>query len=474
MLERGLLPDFSREALAELESIQGLAAKAEGATRDLRHLLWCSIDNDDSRDLDQLTVAEALPDTTMNVLVAVADVDAIVKKNSAIDEHAHQNTTSVYTDARIFPMLPERLSTDLTSLNYASDRFAVVIEMTINDDGSVRGSAVYGAVVRNRAKLAYRSVAAWLENAGPMPKEVAGVAGLAENLKLQDSVAQRMKAFRHDHGALTLETLEARLVFEADVLKDVEAEEKNRAKDIIENFMIAANSVISRFLVSKNLPSLRRVVHRPKRWDRIVELASERRFELPDEPDSRTLESFLAQERAADPLRFPDLSLAVIKLMGPGEYAVQMPGGAQEGHFGLAVRDYTHSTAPNRRYPDVITQRLLKAAISGSPLPYGRDELIRLAQHCTEKEDAAKKVERQVRKSAAAMLLEHRIGERFDAVVTGAAAKGTWVRLLHPPIEGRLTSGFEGLDVGHRVRVELVHTDVERGHIDFKRIGGTS
>jgi exoribonuclease-2 len=474
MLERGLLPDFSREALAELESIQGLAAKAEGATRDLRHLLWCSIDNDDSRDLDQLTVAEALPDTTMNVLVAVADVDAIVKKNSAIDEHAHQNTTSVYTDARIFPMLPERLSTDLTSLNYASDRFAVVIEMTINDDGSVRGSAVYGAVVRNRAKLAYRSVAAWLENAGPMPKEVAGVAGLAENLKLQDSVAQRMKAFRHDHGALTLETLEARLVFEADVLKDVEAEEKNRAKDIIENFMIAANSVISRFLVSKNLPSLRRVVHRPKRWDRIVELASERRFELPDEPDSRTLESFLAQERAADPLRFPDLSLAVIKLMGPGEYAVQMPGGPQEGHFGLAVRDYTHSTAPNRRYPDVITQRLLKAAIDGSPLPYGREELKRLAQHCTEKEDAAKKVERQVRKSAAAMLLEHRIGERFDAVVTGAAAKGTWVRLLHPPIEGRLTSGFEGLDVGHRVRVELVHTDVERGHIDFKRIGGTS
>jgi exoribonuclease-2 len=371
-------------------------------------------------------------------------------------------------------MLPERLSTDLTSLNYASDRFAVVIEMTINDDGSVRGSAVYGAVVRNRAKLAYRSVAAWLENAGPMPKEVAGVAGLAENLKLQDSVAQRMKAFRHDHGALTLETLEARLVFEADVLKDVEAEEKNRAKDIIENFMIAANSVISRFLVSKNLPSLRRVVHRPKRWDRIVELASERRFELPDEPDSRTLESFLAQERAADPLRFPDLSLAVIKLMGPGEYAVQMPGGPQEGHFGLAVRDYTHSTAPNRRYPDVITQRLLKAAIDGSPLPYGREELKRLAQHCTEKEDAAKKVERQVRKSAAAMLLEHRIGERFDAVVTGAAAKGTWVRLLHPPIEGRLTSGFEGLDVGHRVRVELVHTDVERGHIDFKRIGGTS
>ena len=472
MLERGLLPDFSREALAELESIQGLAAKAEGPTRDLKRLLWCSIDNDDSRDLDQLTVAEVLPDGSVKVLVAVADVDSVVKKDSAIDDHARQNTTSVYTEARIFPMLPEKLSTDLTSLNYASDRFGIVIEMTINEEGSLLNSAVYGALVRNRAKLAYTSVAAWLENSGPMPEEVRQVPGLAENLKLQDQVAQRMKAFRHEHGALTLETVEARLVFDADELKDVEAEKKNRAQDIIENFMIAANGVTSRFLAVKQLPSLRRIVRTPKRWDRIVELASERRFKLPDTPDSGALEKFLAQERAADPLRFPDLSLSVIKLMGPGEYVVQMPGAASEGHFGLAVRDYTHSTAPNRRYPDVITQRLLKAAMDGSSLPYGREELVRLAQHCTEKEDAAKKVERQVRKSAAAMLLEHRIGERFEAVVTGAAAKGTWVRLLHPPVEGRLSSGFEGLDVGHLVRVQLVHTDVERGHIDFRRIDG--
>ena len=470
MLERGLLPDFSPQALAELDAIQGLAVKAEGPTRDLRHLLWCSIDNDDSRDLDQLSVAEAMPDGAVRVLVAVADVDAVVKKDSAIDEHARQNTTSVYTEARIFPMLPEKLSTDLTSLNYASDRFAIVIDMLISKDGSLQRSDVFGALVKNRAKLAYNSVAAWLEGSAPMPKEVGEVEGLAENLKLQDRVAQQMKEYRHEHGALTLETIEARLVFDADELKDVEAEEKNRAKDIIENFMIAANGVTSRFLASRNLPSLRRIVRRPKRWDRIIELASERRFKLPDAPDSKVLETFLAREKAVDPLRFPDLSLSVIKLMGPGEYALQTPGGESEGHFGLAVRDYAHSTAPNRRYPDVITQRLLKAAIDGNALPYDEAELATLARHCTEKEDAAKKVERQVRKSAAAMLLERRIGERFDAVVTGAAAKGTWVRLLHPPIEGRLSGGFEGLDVGHRVRVQLVHTDVERGYIDFSRV----
>jgi exoribonuclease-2 len=470
MLDRGLLPDFSSQVLAELDSIQGLAAKAEGPTHDLRQLVWCSIDNDDSRDLDQLTVAESLSDGNVKVLVAIADVDALVKRDSAIDDHARRNTTSVYTEAGIFPMLPEKLSTDLTSLNYASDRYAIVIEMIIGEDGCVQKSDVYGALVRNRAKLAYKSVAWWLEGKGPMPAVIDEVGGLSENLRLQDRVAQRMKAFRHEHGALTLETIEAHFVFDADELKDVEAEEKNRARDIIENFMIAANSVTSRFLASRKLPSLRRIVRTPKRWDRIVELASERRFALPAEPDSKSLEEFLAQEKNADPLRFPDLSLSIIKLMGPGEYAAQVPGGAAEGHFGLAAKDYTHSTAPNRRYPDVITQRLLKAAVDGQPQPYGHEELESLAKHCTEKEDAAKKVERQVRKSAAAMLLEHRIGDRFPAVVTGAAPKGTWVRLLHPPVEGRLVSGFEGLDVGHRIEVQLIHTDVERGYIDFRKV----
>jgi VacB/RNase II family 3'-5' exoribonuclease len=471
MVERGLLPDFSAQALAELDGLRGPSIQTDTTTRDLRHLLWCSIDNDDSRDLDQLTVAEALPDKSVKVLVAVADVDGMVKKSSAIDEHARNNTTSVYTPARIFPMLPEKLSTDLTSLNYASDRYAMIVELIVGEEGTLLRSDVYGALVRNRAKLAYNSVAAWLEGAGAIPPEIPGVPGLEENLRTQDRVAQRLKKLRHEHGALTLETVEARLVFDADELKDLQAEKKNRAKDIIEDLMIAANGVTARFLSAKGLPSFRRVVRTPKRWDRIRELASDHGQTLPEKPDARSLEAFLTKAQAADPLRFPDLSLSVIKLLGAGEYALEVPGDSSSGHFGLAVQDYSHSTAPNRRYPDLITQRLLKAAIAGQKMPYLNGELAALATHCTEQEDAAKKVERQVRKSAAAMLLEHRINEQFDGIITGAADKGTWVRIFSPPVEGRLTSGFEGLDVGHRVRVQLIRTDVERGYIDFRRVG---
>jgi len=470
MLERGLVPDFPPRALAELEGIRGPAARTEVSTRDLRNLLWCSIDNNDSRDLDQLTVAEAMPGGAAKILVAIADVDAVVKKRSALDDHARQNTTSVYTVAETFPMLPEKLSTDLTSLNHDSDRLAIVIEMVLAGDGSLQSSDVYGAAVRNRARLAYNSVAAWLEGGGPMPQGIDAVSGLDENLRLQDRVAQKLKALRHKHGALDLETIEARPVFDGDELKDLEADRKNRAKDIIEDFMIAANGVTARYLASKDYPSLRRVVRAPKRWDRIVELAAERGSTLPKEPDARALEQFLAAAKTADPLRFPDLSLSVIKLMGAGEYAVERPGDTVVGHFGLAVKDYAHSTAPNRRYPDLITQRLLKASVAGGSRPYEIDELAALAKHCTEAEDAANKVERQVTKSAAAILLETRIGEQFDAIVTGASDKGTWVRLLHPPVEGRLERGFEGLDVGRRVRVQLVRTDVERGFIDFRRV----
>jgi len=471
MLERGLLPEFSPEALAEVEELREPAASADKAVRDLRHLLWCSIDNDDSRDLDQLTVAESLPDTRTKVLVAVADVDALVNKNSAIDEHARGNTTSVYTAARIFPMLPEKLSTDLTSLNFATDRYAVIVELIVGEDGVLLRSDVYEALVRNHAKLAYNSVAAWLEGTGPIPPEIPAVLGLEKNLRLQDRVAQLLKALRHERGALSLETVEARLVFDDGELKDLHAEKKNRAKDIIEDFMIAANGVTARFLSDKGLPSFRRVVRTPKRWDRIRELASDHGQTLSESPDAKSLEAFLTQAQAADPLRFPDLSLSVIKLLGAGEYALEVPGGNSSGHFGLAVQDYSHSTAPNRRYPDLITQRLLKAAINGQQMPYQNGELSSLAKHCTQQEDAAKKVERQVRKSAAAMLLEHRIDEQFDGIVTGAADKGTWVRIFSPPVEGRLTSGFEGLDVGHRVRVQLIRTDVERGYIDFRKVG---
>ncbi len=471
MLERGLVPDFPRQALAELDEIHGPATRAEGSTRDLRNLLWCSIDNDDSRDLDQLTIAEAMPNRATKVLVAIADVDAVVKKRSALDDHARHNTTSVYTVAETFPMLPERLSTNLTSLNYESDRLAIVIEMVVAANGSLQSSDLYQAVVHNRARLAYNGVGGWLEGNRPRPQGIGTVSGLDENLRLQDLAAQKLKALRHVHGALNLETIEARPVFDGDELKDLEAETKNRAKDIIEDFMIAANGVTARYLASRNVPSLRRIVRTPKRWDRIIELASERGFTLPREPDSKALEQFLVSAKAADSLRFPDLSLSVIKLLGSGEYVVELPGSNAAGHFGLAVRDYTHSTAPNRRYPDLITQRLLKAAMTGRSLPYETAELERLAKHCTEEEDAAKKVERQVEKSAAAMLLESRTGERFDAVVTGASDKGTWVRLLHPPVEGRLVSGFEGMDVGHRLSVQLIRTDVHRGYIDFKRQG---
>jgi VacB/RNase II family 3'-5' exoribonuclease len=477
MLERDLIPDFSAEALAELEKLRIIAdtgdGEAAGASgmRDLRSLLWASIDNDDSRDLDQLTVAEAMPGDRVMIRVAIADVDSLVKMGSAIDEHARHNTTSVYTAAEIFPMLPEKLSTDLTSLNPGQDRLAIVIEMVVEADGSLQDSGIYRSWVRNQAKLAYNALAAWLEQKGSVPREIMAVDGLAENLLLQDRVAQSMKKLRHLHGALSLETIQANPVFDGDQIQALEIEEKNRAKEIIEDFMIAANGVTARFLSANKFLSIRRVVRIPKRWDRIVEIAAEHKFSLPETPDSKALEEFLVSEKAAHPIRFPDLSLAVIKLLGSGEYAVEMPGDDAPGHFGLAVKDYGHSTAPNRRYPDLITQRLLKAAMEGQTAPYNKQDLDLLAAHCTEAEDAATKVERQVEKSAAALLLENRIGERFDAIVTGASDKGTWVRLLNIPVEGKLVEGFEGLDVGERVRVQLIDTNVERGYIDFRKVG---
>jgi len=472
MLERGLLPDFSDEILDELARIAPPPLKDTGF-RDLRDLPWSSIDNDDSLDLDQLTAAERVEgiEGGVKVFVAVADVDATVARGSYIDGHARHNTTSVYTAARIFSMLPERLSTDLTSLNPQEDRVAVVAEMIVADDGSVRESDVYRAIVRNHAKLAYNGVAGWLEERALAPEMLAGVKGLEENLRLQDVTAQKMRGLRRIHGALSLETIEARPIFTDGQVHRLEVERRNRAKDIIEDFMIAANGVTARYLSARGYPSIRRVVRTPNRWDRIVEIAEDHGFHLPDNPDPRSLEEFLLQARQSDPLRFPDVSLSIIKLLGPGEYTAEFPGEKRgPGHFGLATRDYTHSTAPNRRYPDLVTQRLLKAALNGNAWPYDEETLVDLARHCTAAEDAAKKVERRVAKSAAALLLESKVGQRFGAIVTGAAQKGTWVRLFDPPIEGRLVHGFEGLDVGRKVRVELLYVDVEKGFIDFKRV----
>ncbi len=471
MAERELFAKFSPEVVAQLNKITEPASLEVKGVRDRRNVLWSSIDNDDSLDLDQLTAALALPDGTVKILVAIADVDALVKQYSAIDEHARHNTVSVYTAGEIFPMLPVKLSNNLTSLNFQAERLAVVIEMVIAADGSLTSSDIYRAAVYNHAKLCYNSVAAWLAGEGTMPQEIGRVPGLEESLRLQDRVAQRLKAFRHEHGALNLETIEGRAVFDAGEIKDLAKDDKNRAHEIIEDFMIAANGVTARFLAAKKFPALRRIVRTPKNWDRIVALAAEHLFTLPQEPDSKALENFLVAQKAADPLRFPDLSLSVIKLMGPGEYVVELPGAVSIGHFGLAVRDYTHSTAPNRRYPDLVTQRLVKAAVTGDPMPYSLEELQEIARHCTRQEDAANKVERQVDKSAAALLLEKKIGEKFDALVTGASSKGTWVRLVALPVEGMLSAGFEGLEVGDRVRVQLLQTDVEHGFIDFKKIG---
>jgi len=470
MKERGFSPDFSRAALNELKKIEEPDETEKSVGKDLRHMLWASIDNDDSLDLDQLTVAESLPGKAVKILVAIADVDALVKKNSAIDDHARKNTTTVYTAGKIFPMLPEKLSTDLTSLNDGEERLAIVIEMVINRMGEIQISNIYRALVRNHAKLAYNSVAAWLEAKGPMPEAVKAVSGLAENLRIQDRVAQTLKAFRHDHGALDLQTIEARPVFDGDEIQDLQVDERNRAKEIIEDFMIAANGVTARFLHREKIPSLRRMVRSPKRWGRIIEIATQHHFQLPQEPDSKVLSHFLAEQKAADPLRFPDLSLSIIKLLGPGEYVVEVPGETTSGHFGLAVKDYTHSTAPNRRFPDLITQRILKAALGETLMPYNQEELVELAWHCTEKEDDANKVERLVAKSAAAMLLSSRIGDHFDAICTGAADKGTWVRIFHPPVEGRLIYGYEGVDVGNHLKVRLTHTNVEKGYIDFEKV----
>ena len=469
MIERGLEPEFPPAAVRQAATLTSAARPAQAQpVQDLRALPWVSVDNEDSRDLDQLSVAESLPDGVTRARVAVADVDALVGIDTPVDLHAHHNTTSVYTAARIFPMLPERLSTDLTSLNPGEDRLALVTDMLIGADGRIGRSELYLAMVRNHAKLAYPSVAGWLEERSPAPPGLADPA-LQRQVRLQDEIAQALRAQRHLHGALTLETLRTYAVFDGDTLRDLLPDRKSRAHEIIEDLMIAANGAAAHFLDRRGFPSIRRVLRTPKRWERIVELAAETGERLPPAPDAQALNAFLARRRRADPERFPDLSLAVVKSLGKGEYLAEPPGRGSPGHFGLAVSDYTHSTAPNRRFPDLLSHRLLKAALAGRPAPYAEAQLESLAEHCTAQEDHAAKVERRVAKSAAALLLAHRLGETFDGIVTGAAAKGTWVRIIRPAIEGRLTRGFESADIGHRIRVRLVSVDVERGYIDFER-----
>jgi exoribonuclease-2 len=468
MIENGFEPDMPPEVEHELQAM-GDKQPGDVPARDMRSVLWSSIDNHDSRDLDQIEFAEKLPNGDIRLMIGIADVDAFVSSGTAIDRHALRNTTSIYTGVRIFPMLPVQLSNDTTSLLEDVDRFAVVIELVVDADGEVRSNEVYRALVRNHAKLVYERIGAWLEERTPVPPEVSKVVGLEDQLRLQNEATERLRELRKRNGALNLQTIEAKTVAVDGRVVDLVASEHNRARDIIESFMVAANTEMAGFLEAEGWPSIRRVVRTPERWPRIAEIAKGFGENLPEEPDSRALAAFLTRRRAADPVHFPDLSLSIVKLMGPGEYVVERAGAESEGHFGLAVHDYTHSTAPNRRYPDLITQRLLKAVVARRPSPYTEAELRDIAEHCTEREDAARKVERLMRKASAAVLLGERIGDTFDAIVTGASNKGTFVRLIAPPAEGRVVRGEHGMDVGDRVRVKLLSTEPERGFIDFAR-----
>ena len=469
MLAHGFEPDFPADVQQQLALLKSKPTHIvpNSDVRDLRGLLWSSIDNDTSKDLDQIEVAEQLSNGEVKVLVGIADVDIDVPKGSAIDEHASTQTTTVYTGVRNFSMLPEALSTGLTSLLEAQDNAAMIIEFVVTSEGEVKSSDIYPAIVHNKAQLTYNAVGAWLEAKGPMPAKVAASSDLQAQLKLQNQVAQVLKQQRFQHGALNIETIEVRPVLVNDKVTDVEKQDKNRATELIEDFMIAANEVVARTLAG--VSSLRRVVKTPERWDRIVQLAAEQGGKLPSQPDSKALNDFLQNRKAADPAHFPDLSLAVIKLMGPGEYVLERPGDPDIGHFGLAVQDYTHSTAPNRRFADLVTQRLIKSLLSRQANAYSDSELEAIAKNCTLKEDAARKVEREMTKRVAAVALSNRVGEVFDAVVTGASSKGTFVRVLRPHVEGMLVQGQQGLDVGDNLRAKLVRTDVQRGYIDFAR-----
>ncbi|MGA2168703.1 MAG: RNB domain-containing ribonuclease [Terracidiphilus sp.] len=468
MIEHGFQPDFPAGTDSQLAAIQAHPQPpAVPGIQDLRNLLWSSIDNDTSKDLDQIEWAQPLPDGRIRVLIGVADVDARVNKGTIIDSHARSETTSVYTGVKVFPMLPAELSEGITSLNENEDRVALVVEFAVDQAGTASDGKAYRALVRNRAQLAYNGVGAWLEGTGPAPAKVAASADLAAQLKLQDSAAQCMVGGRFQHGALDLETIETTPVTLAGEVVDITRLQKNRATSLIEEFMVAANGVTARTFEQAGVASIRRIVRTPKRWDRIVEVAAGLGTTLPAQPDSKALNDFLLAQKQKDPDHFPDLSLAVIKLMGPGEYVLVKPNEPSPGHFGLAVQDYTHSTAPNRRFPDMVVERLLKAWLAKAPQPYSEDDLNAIAIRCTLMEDAARKVEREMQKRIAAVVLHPRIGQSFPAIVTGVNKYGTFVRTLDPHVDGMLVQGGKGLDVGDKVTVKLISTDPQRGFIDF-------
>jgi exoribonuclease-2 len=468
MVENGFEPEFSDAVEDQLKQIESQPdPKPDGSVKDLRDLLWSSIDNASSKDLDQIEWAERLVNGDIRVLIAIADVDSVIPKDSPIDQHARQNTITVYTQSAIFPMLPEELSTGITSLNENEDRLAVVTDMIVKENGDVPESTFYGALVRNSAKLAYEDVGDWFDNNGEMPAAVAKTKDLKEQLELQKEAAERLHAYREAKGSLEFESIESEAVIENGEIKTIRSVVPNSARRLIENFMVAANVEMAEFLENHNSISLRRVVKVPAHWDGIVKIAAEFGDNLPAEPDQPALAAFLDTRRAADPDHYPDLSLSIIKLIGSGEYVVQRQGEDAGGHFGLAVRDYSHSTAPNRRFTDIVVQRLVKAVIENKPSPYSAEELDVIAEHANEQEKAARKVERKMRKIVAAAVMKKHLGEHFDAIVTGVTDKGTFARILRPPVDGMIVRGEDGLEVGQKINVKLVSANPNSGFIDF-------
>jgi VacB/RNase II family 3'-5' exoribonuclease len=468
MIDNGFEPDFPREVLEQIRELENQHEPAGGVdVQDLRTLLWSSIDNDSSRDLDQVEFAERLVNGDIRLLVGIADVDSLVRQDSPVDKFAAENTVSVYTESKTFPMLPEELSTDMTSLNEGRDRLAVVVELVIKENGDVPGNSVFRAQVHNYAKLKYEEIGEWLDENGKEPADFLRIADLKDQVVLQNEAAKRLKKFRQEKGALEFESIESAPVFVDGEIRDLRSIRPNSARKIIENFMIGANVEMAEFLESHNQLSIRRVVKTPYRWDGIRDVAAKLGTDLPEQPDSHALSEFLSAQRKADPIHFPDLSLSIIKLLGSGEYVVKKPGMESDGHFGLALRDYAHSTAPNRRYPDLVVQRMVKAVLNGEPTPYNEEELNAIAEHCNEQERAARKVERKMRKIVAASVMRSRVGENFDAIVTGVTPSGTFARILRPPVDGRIVRGEENLRVGQKVDVKLLSANPQNGFIDF-------
>lgn len=438
---------------------------------DLSNLYWTSIDNTESKDLDQLEFSEPLGEGRSRLMVAIADVDSFVPHASASDDRAAHNTTSVYTGIVVYPMLYEEFSENLTSLIEGERRLAIVADLVIARDGVVESAHFKQAIVRNHFKLAYSQVGKWFTGDAANPSKKGTTEALEDQLELQVRQAGALEGLRFRSGALNLETIEARPVTDKGRVIDLVVTEQNPARELIENFMIAVNCSMTKFLFSKGIVCIRRVVRVPKRWPRIVEVAEQFGEKLPEKPDNKALSQFLEQQRALDPERFPDLSLTIVKLLGRGEYTVVRPGEeSASGHFGLGLHDYAHSTAPNRRYADLIMQRQLKAVLNSRPQPYSEDDLRILAGRCSERESASNRVERYMRKAAAAVLLSDNIGEDFEAIVTGVKGDGTYIRLVKPAAEGRIVQNERGLDVGDKVFVRLLSTDPEKGFIDFKRI----